>query len=157
MQEKLFELVGESGFELMFSVLQDAERYRLIKLSMLTSGQGKQSTSTQSSRSSSMPSIEDFESLSLNQRRKREKKEKERVGREVEVLNAARGDPSMAWLLDAGFSEEYLEQERMLGLHGGSYASASAMSENLDHWMDNLAEAGTLEYHEKKGTNIYHF
>ena len=134
----------------MFSVLQDAERYRLIKLTMLTSGQGQ--SNTQSSRASSMPSTEDYESLSLNQRRKREKKEKERVGREVEVLTAAMGDPSMAWLLDAGFKEDYLEQERMLGLHGGSYASSSAMSDNLDHWMDNLAEAGTLEYHEKKGT-----
>ena len=130
----------------MFAVLQDVERYRLIKLSMLTSGQAKLSTR------SSTPSLsEDFESLSLNQRRKREKKEKERAGKEAEVLTAAMGDPNMAWLLEAGFSEEFLEQERMLGLHGGSYASVSAMSENLDHWKDNLAEPGTLEYHEKKG------
>ena len=134
----------------MFSVLQDVERYRLIKLGTFGSNNMSQQTTSQSR--SSVPSTEDFESLSLNQRRKREKKEKERAGREAEVLSAAMGDPSMAWLLEAGFSEEYLEQERMLGLHGGSYASASAMSENLDHWKDNLAEPGTLEYHEKKGT-----
>jgi hypothetical protein len=47
------------------------------------------------------------------------------------------------WLLDAGFSEEYLEQERMLGL-----PSNAAIPES---WLQNLAPEGTLEYHEKRG------
>jgi hypothetical protein len=57
----------------------------------------------------------------------------------------------MAWLINAGFSEAYLEQEKMLGLHGGS---SLTIPDTLEHWKDDLAEPGTLEYHEQRGLPV---
>lgn len=39
----------------------------------------------------------------------------------------------------------------MLGLHGGS---SSNIPDTLEHWKDDLAEPGTLEYHEQRGLPV---
>jgi hypothetical protein len=135
-QIKLFELIGEAGFEFMFAVLEKIETFKSINISDIksdpSSSFGSKPTGglygmmTAAQTAAAFPSLsEDLELLSINQRRKREKKEKERTNREAETLTEAVQDPSMAWLIDAGFSEEYLEQERMLGLHGGAAPGTS--------------------------------
>lgn len=46
--------------------------------------------------------------------------------------------------------QEYLEQERLLGLHAGP-GPGNSIEQTLDHWKDNLAENGTREYHDHRG------
>lgn len=46
-------------------------------------------------------------------------------------------------------TQEYLEQERMLGLHAGPGPGHSTY--DTEQWREKLAESGTKEYHEKKG------
>lgn len=48
------------------------------------------------------------------------------------------------WLLESGFTEAYLAQERLLGLQKNRVAS-------VDSWRDNLNPEDTLVYHEKVG------
>lgn len=135
-QAKLFELVGETGFEFMFEIMQEMMSFKciisgdlkeeidrqsqLLSLSQAQSALIAQSLSggsdgsntglfgmmTSSQTAAAFPSLtEDLDLLSLNQRRKREKKEKERIDREAGSLSSAIQDPSMAWLIEAGFSE----------------------------------------------------
>ena len=125
-QAQLFELVGEAGFEFMFALMQDSESFRLVSISdlkqekqlqqeeraMLINSQNFMSSEglfgmmSTAQTAAAFPSLsEDLEGLSLNQRRKREKKDKERVEREAESLSTAMQDPSMAYLIQAGFSE----------------------------------------------------
>jgi activating signal cointegrator complex subunit 3 len=58
------------------------------------------------------------------------------------------GGGSQDPLLAAGFREEYLEQERLLGLQGGGGFGGNKA--HTDTWLDNLHAEGTLQYHEKK-------
>ena len=138
-QAKLFELVGETGFEFMFEIMQEIRSFRcitirnlkeevdrqsqLLSLSQARSELLAQSISgglggsdgsntglfgmmTPSQTAAAFPSLsDDLDLLSLNQRRKREKKERERIDREAGSLTTAMQDPSMAWLIEAGFSE----------------------------------------------------
>lgn len=146
-QAKLFELVGESGFDFLFAVMQGSDRFRSItgedlqdetqrqsKSEYLSQAQSASIAQTLSGSSNSngsnglfgmmtpaqtaaaFPSLsEDLDSLSLNQRRKREKKEKEKADKEAGSLSAAMQDPSMAWLIEAGFSEVCLLLCEMYG------------------------------------------
>ena len=138
-QAKLFELVGETGFEFMFEIMQEILSFRLITIKDLKEEVDRQSQllslsqaqsallaqslsrglggsdgantglfgmMTPSQTAAAFPSLsDDLDLLSLNQRRKREKKEKERIDREAGSLTSAMQDPSMAWLIEAGFSE----------------------------------------------------
>jgi hypothetical protein len=51
---------------------------------------------------------------------------------------------SMHWLLESGFSDAYLTQERLLGLQKNRVAA-------LDTWKDDLNPEGTLVHHDKVG------
>lgn len=125
-QAQLFELVGEAGFEFMFALMQDSESFRLVSISDLKqegqlqqeeqamllnsqnfmSNEGLFGMMSTAQTAAAFPSLsEDLEGLSMNQRRKREKKDRERVEREAESLSTAMQDPSMAYLIQAGFSE----------------------------------------------------
>lgn len=125
-QAELYELVGESGFEFMFAIMQDMESFKLIsavelqeQLRLEADERCTESAAsnfdfseelgnmmTQAQTAAAFPSLaENLEGLSLNQRRKKEKKDKERAEKEVECLSAAMQDPSMAYLIQAGFSE----------------------------------------------------
>ena len=125
-QVKLFELVGEAGFEFMFAIMQEYQSFKLISMHDLQeqirmqadeksalisstnfmSSEGLFGMMTAAQATAAFPSLsEDLEGLSLNQRRKREKKEKERAEREAECLSKGMQDPSMAYLIQAGFSE----------------------------------------------------
>jgi hypothetical protein len=125
-QAQLFELVGEAGFEFMFALMQDAGSFRWVSISdlkqegqlqqeehaMLLNSQNFMSSEglfgmmSTAQTAAAFPSLsEDLVGLSVNQRRKREKKDRERVEREAECLSTAMQDPSMAYLIQAGFSE----------------------------------------------------
>ena len=58
--------------------------------------------------------------------------------------NDPRPPGAIDWLLESGFSESYLAQERLLGLQKNRLAST-------DTWKDNLNPEDTLVYHEKVG------
>jgi hypothetical protein len=62
----------------------------------------------------------------------------------INVSSAASGND---WLLESGFSQAYLDQERLLGLQKNRVAS-------LDTWKEGLNPEGTLEYHEKIGSAV---
>ena len=140
LQSKLFELFGESGFELMIEICQSVETLRRITI---------EEVKRTHMRSHNVGiEIEGMEKLSLNQRKKREKKEeKERLARGE---CGSESFVSSDWLQSAGFSSEYLEQERMLGLQGGNARS----SHIDDDWMANLAPADSRQFYEQRGTVI---
>ena len=127
LEAKLFDLIGENGFEVMLEVVQNAERIKTININHIRN----------------KPKVVEmtYENLSLNQKKKLEKKEREKEEREKE---ASQVDPSLQWLIDAGFSRDYLEKEQMLGLHAGG------ASGNDEDWREKLAPQGTREYHEMK-------
>ena len=128
-QSVMYELVGDTGFDLMLDVI--GKKSQISKLSydeLITTKVSK-----------SVAPV-DFEKMSINQRRKYQKNLDIKRKKEMEENAYSSSD----WLQAAGFSEQYLDDERMLGLQGGSSRS------NLDTWHDNLAPNGTLQYHEKK-------
>ncbi len=55
---------------------------------------------------------------------------------------------STDWLRELGFSEEYLEQERALGLEKNKPRTLE------DRWLDGLAPEGTTELQEKRGLPV---
>lgn len=115
-QSYLFELLGDNdgAMALLIDVM---ERHSQLKqLSIKEAIQATKQTSSFSSKPTPAPSSKSSKSTSLNN--------------------------SMDWLLESGFSEAYLHQERLLGLQKNRVAS-------IDTWKDNLAPEGTLEYHEK--------
>lgn len=61
--------------------------------------------------------------------------------------NTALDDVNIGWMLEAGFSEEYIARERRLGLKGGAKKNVASP----DTWLEGLLPAGTKEYHEKVG------
>ena len=80
----------------------------------------------------------DSQNLSANQRKKRERKIREQM-EQMEYLQQQQQQQQQGgfwqyqqqpdWLNAAGFSEEYLQQERYLGLQGGEAGTASWRSE----------------------------
>lgn len=135
LQSKLFELIGESGFEFMVEIMQNIDRISSFRIDDLKRAQQLSST---------LPRIPANETL--NQRKKREKREeKEKLA--AVGPSSITSDPSLDWLKTAGFSEDYLEQERMLGLQGGSAPGSGS----VDAWTINLAPSGTREYYEQRG------
>ena len=121
MQGTLFELIGESGFELMLKVMEHAGRIAAIPAEALASTTTATATATAASYPS-LPDIEtiEIESMSANQRRKHEAKKKKqeesmRAMEEAQLRQMERGG-KVDWLRAVGFDQEYLEQERGLGL-----------------------------------------
>ena len=160
LQIKLFDLFGENGFDfiqLLFERLDYLifianEKIDFAKSVNETNPTGEEKASLAPNHAPSA-TMRDYDKLSANQKRKLEKKEQQEL--EAALLasqqEAALGNnvsTGSDWLRRAGFSEEYILQERALGLQKGS---AFTTNEN---WRDNLAPAGTLEYHEKKGLPV---
>jgi activating signal cointegrator complex subunit 3 len=132
-QMKLFELVGEDGLHLLMEILP---KYKLIKETSDSTLQGilhkkRHASATDNS----------GKQLSANQRKKQDKRAQQTRAVEENIPPTQNVD----WLREAGFREDFLEQERMLGLQGGSSVASP------DSWLLNLAENGTREYYEKRG------
>eukprot|EP01041_Mallomonas_annulata_P004134 gene4134-8214_t len=127
-EARLFELIGETGLDIMSEIIGKKILLNRISLDDVLSASSTDYTGPP-----------DLDKMSANQRRKYEKKMKEQ--QQIDEQSSTSND----WLKSAGFSEAYLDNERMLGLQGGNPRSS------VDTWRDNLAPAGTLEYHEKKG------
>eukprot|EP01038_Epipyxis_sp_PR26KG_P011120 gene11120-14924_t len=156
LQMKLFDLVGEDGFEFMFEIIEKRGQIsQLSKNDILIYFDGELqhlSKNDNNIPSANNKNVIDYESLSANQKRKlveKEKRELDRVMRESSKANSNLGNNNSTnndWLQQLGFSEDFLLQERALGLQKNRNGE-NVMDEN---WLDNLAPAGTLEYHEKK-------
>jgi hypothetical protein len=91
----------------------------------------------------------DDANLSANQRRKREQKASKALERAI--AESADLAPQGAgaggdWLAQLGFDDEYLLEERALGLQKGRSLAA-----NPDNWLSNLAAEGSTQVHEKRG------
>jgi activating signal cointegrator complex subunit 3 len=132
LQGKLFELFGEEGFEMMLTIMQHVDAIKSMNIADLSLQYR-------------------MENLSVSERKKLEKKLRlEKLHGNTgssSGVSASGTSQSVDWLAGTGgFSSEYLETERMLGLQGG-FARGNG---SLDNWRDNLAPAGSREYYEKK-------
>lgn len=144
----LFDLVGEQGINYMVAALENYDILKSINKSKVSELLHSPQASTTS-----------LENLSANQKKKKQQKMNSNSKSVSSILNAGNasksdnsedigsGSMSTDWLREVGFSEHYLEQERMLGLAGHK----DIKSANVDSWFDNLASEGTLEYQEKRG------
>ena len=134
-QAALFELIGESGFDFMCDIMSKKKTLKEITPSdILNKNKNDESDEL-------IINEKDIEKMSANQRRKYEKKMKEQQTR---YLSQQEG--SNDFLVYAGFDENYLDQERRLGLQGGE-----ARQSLIDgKWREHLAPAGTTEIREQK-------
>jgi hypothetical protein len=173
LQMALFDLIGEAGFELMLEIIQ--QRARIVGLGSVDAkemaaaagparaqaivGPPAATDMTDADRAL-IASLSDAdtsawdtgaagdENLSANQRRKREQKEARALERAMaESSELAGGEGADGdWLQQLGFDDEYLLEERALGLQKGR--SLHAIPEN---WLSNLAAEGTTQVYEKRG------
>jgi activating signal cointegrator complex subunit 3 len=161
LQGQLFDLVGENGIEFMFNIMQNMNDLISFEskdfFEVIDTITDPSLKSTTISNSKSKEDFRDINSLSVNQRIKREKKEKAEKEKEAflekEWLEQYQSydegfqtssNSEQSWLLDVGLSEEYIHQERMLGLNGGAtYRDES--------WRANLVPDGSTAIYEKKG------
>lgn len=120
-QARLFDLVGENGFDFMTDIIQNISKIKHLTLSGL------------------------HESINLSKNSKSNVSERTNRQRREDMPEAqplSQGD-----LLTAlGFTGEYLAQERSLGLHGGRpHVETNEIKATL------AAFGSGLEYHEKRG------
>ncbi len=130
LQGSLFELVGDSGFELMLEVMEHAGRIAAIPVGSLTDAAAVPVPSTLTgtgtvAAGATFPPLPDqteinIENMSANQRRKHEAKmkkmEEATLALEQAQLREMERGGKVDWLRAVGFDQEYLEQERGLGL-----------------------------------------
>jgi len=152
LQVKMFDLFGENGFEFIQTLFERIDSIvQLARSKPITAMKSESAISkhVDSSQSQSFYNHEafitenDYENLTANQKKKLVAKEQKDLDRAI--AESQKDSSSTDWLANLGFSTDYLLQERALGLQKGN------ISENREHWRDNLAAEGTLEYHEKKG------
>lgn len=131
-QMRLFELVGEDGLHLLMDIFP---KYHSLKKISMQTFKGE----IQRKRLGNVNDNTSTKQLSANQRKKQEKRVQQSQTLDVPATQ------NIDWLREAGFREDFLEQERMLGLQGGNSAASP------DSWLLDLAANGTREYYEKRG------
>ena len=142
LQVKLFELLGEGGLDMIMVVMGLAEGIRYVpEYELKDCVKRKYRVNTDQPLNETDVSTMN---LSANQRKKLDKRIAKQRHQEAQSDAAAQVD--VDWLREAGFREEYLEQERMLGLQGGGQVPA-----NMESWYMGLAAEGTREHYEKRG------
>jgi activating signal cointegrator complex subunit 3 len=135
----LFELIGESNIELISEIIQRADALKAVDPEYEKnhpSLEGSNISATQPA----IKKITDWEGLSANQKKKQMIREQKEMNEAIE----ASMQQSQDWLERLGFSSEYLEQERALGLQKNQ-------RRGIDTWKDNLAPDGTRVYYENRG------
>ena len=176
-QMKLFDLFGEDGFEFMIVIMENLSKIKSIDqcndsniikyteddtMECHVDFEEYDLAPTQPLERYRQFTELEYENLSVNQKRKIEQKEKimlekainesKAYSNEFEAINCHAGDKESSvttdWLQKVGFSEDFLLQERALGLQKGKTTALSS----CDDWFNNLAPNGTLEYHEKKSS-----
>lgn len=133
LEMKLFDLIGETNFDLLMSIVQISDKLRNLQ-SYNEKNRDQNNTSNSQKKSRNY--------LSVNQRVKLEKKEKEESELALSAVKAFENPLTTDWLLKLGFSEDYLNEERALGLQ---------KNRNVDSWLENLLPSGSTQYYEKKG------
>jgi len=169
LQSQLYDLFGDEGFELMMFAIENADSLRALGtapeswLSELLGGTGGVCCARAIPDEEDL-NIPDVTTLSVNQLKKLEKKQQKFLedmtyehmlhpelgsgegafapGQGQQVSQASRD-----WMLQAGFSEEYIERETALGLRGGAAPNLAS----TDTWLLNLEKSGTRQFHEKVG------
>ena len=133
LEAKLFELIGESGLDLLMEIVQNRRRLTDESLSdALASVWGDG------------PSVE---SVGVNSQPQSQRKKKQQKQQQQQMSSTMDGDGfNTDWLRELGFSSDFLQKERSLGLQKGKSYETSQ-----DNWRDHLAPAGTREYHDKRG------
>lgn len=140
LQMKLFDLIGETGFDLILGVMSNINQLkkpykgrRAAVGAAHNSSIGTGSSGARSANSSGFVIMSESEKQGTSQKMKKEQRKREMRARAGEMDPGGQID----WLLEAGFSEEYLEQERLLGLQSGSLQSTASF-EMDNSWMDGL-------------------
>ncbi len=145
LEGRLFELIGESNIEFLMMVVQNAEEIKNLAPSTSPSLKAQFPAPIKVFKESDYVSSQSaaFEAMSTNQKKKvlqREQKEMEMLMKVSETSGSERGQYD--FLQRLGFNEDYLREERALGLQ---------KNRTFESWTENLAPTGTREYYEKKG------
>jgi activating signal cointegrator complex subunit 3 len=148
LEGRLFELIGESNLEFLMMIVQNADtikNYVPPSSKSTSAGKVQQQQPAKVLKSADYVSSQSaaFENLSANQKKKvlqREQKELEMILKASEAAASESGQYD--FLQKLGFNEEYLKEERALGLQ---------KNRTFESWTENLAPPGTREYYEKRG------
>lgn len=133
----LFDLIGESNIELISEVIQRADALKSVDPDY----ERQHPTLLSAPAAPAAPKKPtDWESLSANQKKKHMLREQKELSEAIE----ASMQQSQDWLERLGFSPEYLEQERALGLQKNQ-------RRGVETWKENLAPDGSRVYYENRG------
>jgi activating signal cointegrator complex subunit 3 len=158
-QMRLFELVGEDGLHLLMEIIPKYQSIKTIPHTLLK-------TLLQKKRNLLSYENNSGKKISANQWKKQEKhlQQTRHCPPSSSPSSSSSSAPlekniqvtqSIDWLREAGFKENFLEQERMLGLQGGEGGGSSIHTiASPDSWLLDLAPNGTKEYYEKRGLPI---
>ena len=136
-QDKMFQLLGETCFEFLGNLLSDFSLLNQLTIESIVNAYKIWNTQT----STAINNLIQSESSSSSS---------QNIQTHTNNTNYnISNDPNEDYLRSLGFSEEYLYNERLLGLQKGK--TYTDTHDNMDHWKDELAPEGTLVYHEKKG------
>lgn len=136
MEIALFDLIGEINIEFISEVIQRAEALRNVDPEYEKQNPRLGGGSTVVGKKASIPT--DWEGLSANQKKKAMLREQKEMNEAIEAsLNQ-----SQDWLQKLGFSPEYIEQERALGLQKNQNRNET--------WRENLAPDGSRVYYEQR-------
>jgi hypothetical protein len=151
---KLFELIGDNGFDLLMTIVTHADTIQFFLEENIdfaaTNGPNIPNTTRVISKKETP-----FEALSVNQKKKfiqREQKEMEELVKlsEENYSEDQFGGENMDWLRSLGFNEEYLNEERRLGLQKNrSFQETS--TENLQPAGSRVLYEGLCGVKEKEG------
>ena len=146
-ESRIFDLLGEDGLELLISIMPQVSLLKSLGRSVLDDLLREMNLSGELLSDETSYYYDDDHGLSVNQKKKREKKLKKQQEQQQEVISVDQYDKyvNVDPLVSAGFHEDYLEQERLLGLQGGSVNNSRA---HTSTWMDNLYKEGTLQHHD---------
>ena len=166
LESDLYELLGDGGIEIMIYSIENKEILcnvavpidsNLLKIGeelnefdgLTLDGATPNISVLGHDHEQKIEDMPNLSNLSANQLKKLEKKQQKFLDEMVQynMDNNIVSEPlSDDWMLDAGFSAEYIARERGLGLNGGAKPASS-----VDTWLNNLEKSGTREYHEQVG------
>jgi hypothetical protein len=144
LEMKLFELIGDNGFDLLMTIVPHADTIQFFLEENIdfaaTNGPNIPNTTRVISKKETP-----FEALSVNQKKKfiqREQKEMDELVKfsEENYSEDQFGGGNMDWLRSLGFNEEYLNEERRLGLQKNRNFQET--------WTENLQPAGSRFLYE---------
>jgi activating signal cointegrator complex subunit 3 len=158
LQIRLFDLIGENGFDLICEIISKADVIARISEKEMTSHNQLLPISSETSQELTAPKphsgnfiVQTESEKALRAQVKKKEQQRSQGKRDERSQTPCEGtDAQTDWLRMAGFSEEYLNEERMLGLQSNRKFQDEAYAAN-NPWLQSLIAGGNRVVHDRVG------